>query len=197
MADSGMNGLGDGSGDARIENHRLLDSEPVRDLLTRSSPITRVAGIVSARAFEDAVLSGFTGDDPDLYVPVHVEVKSYRGDAYLRVPKPSGDLLVRGFQPSEPETGVVESTVDTKSRGLRLPVGSGSVSNFVGTVLGGSVVQAEEVGDITIGGGNIGHVDGSVVQGPSGPVHTGSGNQINLPGLADGPGDGDRAAENA
>lgn len=78
-----------GSGDARIETHRLLDSDPVRDLLNRSGSVTCVAGIVSARAFEDAVLSGYSDEEPDLYVAAPVEVKSYEGTAYLRVPRPS------------------------------------------------------------------------------------------------------------
>ncbi|MET1073637.1 MAG: hypothetical protein ABWY11_13400, partial [Umezawaea sp.] len=58
MTDSGAKRLGDGSGDARIETHRLLDSEPVRALLSRSGPTTRVAAIVSQRAYDDAVASG-------------------------------------------------------------------------------------------------------------------------------------------
>jgi hypothetical protein len=104
MTDSGAKRLSDGSGDARIENHRLLDSAPVRELLSRSGSITRVAAIVSARAFEDAVRSGYTDDDPDLYVAVDVSVKSYRKQAYVRVPKPSGDLLKSGFAPEIPAT---------------------------------------------------------------------------------------------
>jgi hypothetical protein len=173
MADSGRNAINDGSGDARIENHRLLDSAPVRDLLAKSGPVTRVAAIISARAFEDAVASGYAAESADLFVRVPVTVKNYQGQAYLRVPKPSGDLLTNGFQP----TTEVEDDVRAKPAERR----GGSVTNVVGSVSGGSVVQAERVGNIKIGGGNIGHVAGSVVQSPSGPVHTGSGNQYNSP----------------
>ena len=144
MEDSGTNAMNDGAGDARIENHRLLDSEPVRDLLTRSGPTTRVAAIISARAFEDAVLAGYTGEAAELYVPVRVEVKSYRGTAYLRVPTPSGDLLVRGFRTAAPESGATPEKAGAPA--------AGRVVNHVGSVRGGSVVQAETMGDVRIGG---------------------------------------------
>lgn len=102
MTGEGENTISDGSGDARVETHRLLDSEPVRDLLERSGRATCVAAVVSARAFEDAVLPGYSAEDPDLYVPAPVQVKSYQGTAYLRVPHPSGDLLRRGFRVDGP-----------------------------------------------------------------------------------------------
>lgn len=102
MTDSGANKISDGSGDARIETHRLLDSSPVRELLTRSGMTTCVAAIVSERAFQDAVRPGFTDDEPEMFVPAPVAVKTYQGRAYLRVPCPSGDLLAVGF-PAEQE----------------------------------------------------------------------------------------------
>jgi hypothetical protein len=102
MTDSGENRISDGSGESRIETHRLLDAAPVRDLLARSGTSTSVAAIVSSRAFEDAVLSGYADDPPEEYVPVdEVQVKSYQGRAYLRVPRPSGDLLAHGFHRSK------------------------------------------------------------------------------------------------
>lgn len=97
ITDSGDAVLGDGNGATRIEAHRMLDSEPVRDILARSSDATRVAAIITQRVFEDAVASGYAADDPSLYVPVDVEVKSFAGSAYLRVPTPSGDLLREGL----------------------------------------------------------------------------------------------------
>ena len=171
MEDAGHNAINDGSGDARIENHRLLDSEPVRELLSRSGPVTRVAAIVSARAFEDAVVTGYADEAADLFVRVPVTVKNYQGEAYLRVPKPSGDLLNNGFQPS----------VDTEDdvRGTTGGTRTITVTNSVGNVTG-SVMQAHRMDNLNIYGG-IGHVAGSVVQSPSGPVHTGSGNQYNRP----------------
>jgi hypothetical protein len=86
--------ISDGSGAVRVETHRLLDAPVVKDLLVRSTDSTCVAAIVSARAVDDAVVSGF---DIGGYVPVPVEVKSYRGRAFLQVPNPTGDLNVHGW----------------------------------------------------------------------------------------------------
>ncbi|MEV7095685.1 hypothetical protein AB0M80_22840 [Amycolatopsis sp. NPDC051045] len=97
VTDSGQGLLSEGSGTARIETHRLLDAAPVRELLNRSGPMTRVAAIVSARAYQDAVLSGYAADAPEHYVPAPVEVKKLVDTGYLRVPSPSGDLLRDGF----------------------------------------------------------------------------------------------------
>ncbi|QKV79605.1 hypothetical protein [Amycolatopsis sp. Hca4] len=99
VTDSGTNLLSEGSGTARIEAHRLLDAAPVRELLNRSGPMTRVAAIVSEQVYRDAVLSGYAADAPEHYVPVPVEVKKHRGTGYLRVPAPSGHLLRDGFLP--------------------------------------------------------------------------------------------------
>ncbi|WP_286899140.1 hypothetical protein [Thermocrispum sp.] len=93
---------GDRSGDAQIETHRLVDADPVRNLLTRSGDTTCLAAIVSERAYHDAVASGYSAERPDLYVPVEVEAKSYRSRAFLRVPSPSGELLAKGFVAAEP-----------------------------------------------------------------------------------------------
>ncbi|MBM7772247.1 hypothetical protein JOD54_002451 [Actinokineospora baliensis] len=94
---TGGRSLGAGNGEARVQAHRLLDARPVRELLDRSGPGTRVAAVVSERAYVDAVLSGYAGDDPGLYVPVPVRVKSFAQTAYLRVPVPTGELLSHGF----------------------------------------------------------------------------------------------------
>lgn len=128
VTDPNRDGVSTGSGDARVENHRLLDSEPVRDLLTRSGPTTRVAAIVSARAFEDAVLSGYASDPPELYVPVPVRVKRFAGDAYLRVPSPTGDLLRNGFLPTPAPPDRAESVEEPPARP--------AAWNSVGTVNG-------------------------------------------------------------
>jgi hypothetical protein len=128
VTDPNRDGVSTGSGDARVENHRLLDSEPVRDLLTRSGPTTRVAAIVSARAFEDAVLSGYAADPPELYVPVPVRAKTYEGQAYLRVPSPTGDLLRNGFLPQAAEPAQAVEPAQ--------PADRPSSWNSVGTVKG-------------------------------------------------------------
>jgi hypothetical protein len=130
MTDSGKNRISDGSGESRIETHRLLDSTPVRDLLTRSGPPTSVAAVVSPRAFEDAVLSGFADDPPDEYVAVDVQVKSHQGRAYLRVPRSSGDLLVRGFHRNELDKRTPEADNTDQRR-----ASVGNIAGDVGTFL--------------------------------------------------------------
>jgi hypothetical protein len=130
MTDSGENRISDGSGESRIETHRLLDSAEVRDLLARSSPTTSVAAIVSSRAFEDAVLSGFADEDPELYVPAPVQVKSYQGRAYLRVPRPSGDLLAHGFHRSKRDEHAPEAD-NTDQRRASI---STTITNAQGTM---------------------------------------------------------------
>ncbi|HEY3510684.1 hypothetical protein [Kribbella sp. NPDC051137] len=163
VTDSGANGVSDGAGAARVELHRLLDSGPVRDLLTRSGDVTRVAAIVSARAFEDAVLTGYTEESPELYVAAPVKVKRYQGEAYLRVPVPSGDLLTRGFR-----TGP-ESTRGGKKA-------SGESSSPVAPVAGQAVDRSRNRR------GGIGAISGtvhSIITDPTGPINTGSGQIYN------------------
>ena len=93
-----------GGGRARIELHRLLDAQPVRNLLTRSTDATRVAAIVSERVVQDAVQPGYSGENVGDYVPAPVAVKTFTGGAYLRVPYPTGDLLHNGFLSDEDKT---------------------------------------------------------------------------------------------
>ncbi|MEV6232855.1 hypothetical protein AB0L88_33820 [Saccharopolyspora shandongensis] len=171
MTDSGQNGISDGSGDTRIEAHRMIDAEPVRDMLTRSNDTTCVAAIISQRVYEDAVVSGYAADAPDLYVPVAVEVKTYRGTAYLRVPKPSGDLLSRGFTPPEPP--VVDSWGGTAEDSGRMSDG------------GPSGVLEQRFVKSTVGIGNVQGNVGTAINGDNLSMHTGSGDQFNAP-LGDG-----------
>ncbi|MFC7343055.1 hypothetical protein [Saccharopolyspora griseoalba] len=145
ITDSGEAVLGDGNGATRIEAHRMLDSEPVRDILARSSDATRVAAIVSPRVFEDAVISGYAAEDPSLYVPVDVEVKTFAGSAYLRVPTPSGDLLREGIKSSVGMAGGTreEEPLETRSEsdpdGMMAEVmGIGNMYGNVGQFASGS-----------------------------------------------------------
>ncbi|SDN04283.1 hypothetical protein [Allokutzneria albata] len=164
LTDSGRNAISDGSGTPRVETHRLLDAEPVKALLSRSSSVTCIAAIVSERAFEDAVLSGYTGEDPSLYVPAPVTVKSYEGNGYLRVPRPSGELLIHGFHPTPPTE---EQPMDETKR-TEPPMASHT--NTAGDV-SGSAVQARDYHDGRQVG--VGSVAGHMITGNSGPVNTG------------------------
>ncbi|WP_043731598.1 hypothetical protein [Kutzneria sp. 744] len=120
----------DGQGAARIETHRLLDSQPVRDLLTRSNPeVTLVAAIISARVYEDVVVGGYSSLRAESFVAAPVEVKSYEGTAYLHVPVPSGELLATGFTPQRP--AAVEEVAE-KPASVRI----GNVDNNSGVVVG-------------------------------------------------------------
>jgi hypothetical protein len=162
VTDSGRNTVSDGAGAARIELHRLLDSEPVRDLLKRCGDSTLVAAIVSARAFEDAVASGYSDEDPALYVEAPVKVKRYQGSAYLRVPLPSGDLLASGFRkPGEATSAAGSASAAPVSAAPPQPA-----------------IQQNDYSTNRRGG--IGTVSGtghSIVTDPTGPTHTGAGSQ--------------------
>ncbi|MBX6387834.1 MAG: hypothetical protein IRZ08_02330 [Frankia sp.] len=101
--DSGHNLAGDGSGDARVATRRLLDAESVRDLLERSDPsATYVAAILSARVYEDAILTNYAAMPAALFHQVPVQVKTYRDFGYLYVPQVSGRLLTEGLGGTQP-----------------------------------------------------------------------------------------------
>ncbi|MFF0213220.1 hypothetical protein [Streptomyces vinaceus] len=95
---------GDGEGTARNDTHRLLDSEPVKEALARSSAAaTSLAAVFSQRVYEDVILSGFAGLHPDRCIRVEAAVpgKAFRQPAWLYVPSPSGDLLGDGLRRSD------------------------------------------------------------------------------------------------
>jgi hypothetical protein len=175
---SGENRISEGSGNARIETHRLLDAKPVRDLLARSTDATCVAAIVSARAYEDAVLSGYAADDPGLYVEAPVQVKSYEGTAYLRVPCATGDLLKYGFAPPEP-TATPNDAPNPRPDGLR-PGNSVGDMRGLNTVMQGGNVRNRLV-DQSVNNVYKGTIHGPVNSGSgdqvNGPMHFGKGNQ--------------------
>jgi hypothetical protein len=102
----------DGNGTVRNDTHRLLDSRPVKAILTAASEqITHLAVIISDRAYQDAVLGGYTRLHPDrcTEVPATVEGKSFAQRAWLYVPSPSGNLVSAGVPVGEeapvPEPG--------------------------------------------------------------------------------------------
>ncbi|MCD0450011.1 hypothetical protein LO762_12525 [Actinocorallia sp. API 0066] len=75
---------------ATNEVHRLLDCEPVREALKGSHPdVTRLAVCLSARVYEDVVVSGASGLHPSRLEPVRARVKRFDQTAYLYVPVPS------------------------------------------------------------------------------------------------------------
>jgi hypothetical protein len=101
LTDSDRYRLGDGSGAAIVEAHRLLDSEPARRALEDSDPeVTFVAVMISRRVFEDVVIAGYTTKAASEFQGVPVRVKNYREIGFLHVPKPSGRLLTQGLPAS-------------------------------------------------------------------------------------------------
>ncbi|EHY88322.1 hypothetical protein [Saccharomonospora azurea] len=146
-----------GSGAARVETHRLLDSDPVRQVLDGAGEVTCVAAIVSDRVFEDAVVPGYAGEHPSLYQRVDVSTKEYRRVAYLRVPEPSGDLLTRGFVPQDDtEANATDETDDrrgVKASGPTATHVTGPVAQSGSRVTTGTDVSGN--GNITSGSGNV------------------------------------------
>jgi hypothetical protein len=121
-------------GSAVITTHRLLDSAPVREVLSSSDPDqTFLAVVLSQRIFEDVLAAEYATLPKTRVVPTDVEVKEYRGTVYLYVPNPSGELLRRGIGGGYEEklaaaTDVVEE--------------AGSTTNVIsGGVHGGTTIQ--------------------------------------------------------
>ncbi|MFD9865579.1 hypothetical protein [Streptomyces alboflavus] len=90
---------GDGNGTPRNDTHRLLDSRPARDFLSRAcAETTHLVSILSHRVYEDVVLAGYTGLHPRRCVDVTATVtgKNFTQLAWLYIPSPSGELLKPG-----------------------------------------------------------------------------------------------------
>ncbi|MEV7628689.1 hypothetical protein [Actinoplanes sp. NPDC089786] len=103
---TGTNPYVSGNGTARNETHRLLDSIPVRAILSSASPrVTFVAAILSDRVFQDVVVGGYAQRHPDHFLEVNaaVEGKAFGQRAWLHVPEPSGNLVAAGLPASPPE----------------------------------------------------------------------------------------------
>jgi hypothetical protein len=135
----------DGSGAARVETHRLLDSAEVKQVLSRAGDGTLVAAIVSDRAFTDAVLGGFCALGPDRFTSVEVAVKQYRGSAWLAVPVASGDLLARGIRPLT-EEGDAEAGDASAHQGAQV-IGIGSIAGDATNVFVGNSGSISTVDD--------------------------------------------------
>ncbi|MFJ2554856.1 MULTISPECIES: hypothetical protein [unclassified Streptomyces] len=105
-------GPDDGSGTARNDTHRLLDSRPVKAILAAASEqVTHLAAVISQRVYEDVVLGAYTALHPDrcVEVPATVEGKNFSQRAWLYVPSPSGNLLQAGVRPREESAAPADS----------------------------------------------------------------------------------------
>ncbi|QUF04875.1 hypothetical protein KCV87_01715 [Actinosynnema pretiosum subsp. pretiosum] len=159
--------LRSGTGPTRVESQRLVDCEQVKNLLTQSDSVTKVAAVISQRVYEDAVATGYAAEAPGLYRPVQVTQKSYSGTAYLRVPVPSGGLLDNGFGTAEQASAATEQVARSA------PATRNAYNHFSGGTAG-TVVQTGFVeGGVNTGEQHTQHVGRDNYQ------NSGSGNQFN------------------
>ncbi|MFC8534373.1 hypothetical protein ACFUJY_10530 [Streptomyces sp. NPDC057249] len=151
-----------GNGTARNDTHRLLDSRPVKAVLTsHNETITHVAAILSERCYEDAVAGGYTGRHPDHFVEVAatVEGKSFSRRAWLYVPNPSGPLyegtLVDDPAPEpvpEPSPRPAESSGDDTTARCTDVITAPRGNINTGTLHGGQSVRNHHVAGDRIAG---------------------------------------------
>ncbi|MEU3398167.1 hypothetical protein [Streptomyces filamentosus] len=159
-----------GNGTARNDTHRLLDSRPVKAVLTsHNENITQVAAILSERCYEDAVAGGYTGRHPDHFVEVAatVEGKPFSQRAWLYVPQPSGPLY-EGTPVLAPEPGRKASPVTEKAAAetagraaapaprMHNSAPQGNINT--GTVHGGQSVDNHHVAGDHVEGHKIGRI---------------------------------------
>ncbi|HEV2782720.1 MAG TPA: hypothetical protein VGX25_25290 [Actinophytocola sp.] len=134
-------------GSTVITTHRLLDSPPVRAVLTRSDPEqTFLAVVLSQRVFDDVLASGYARLPASRVVPTFVRVKEFAGTVYLYVPNPSGDLLTHGI-------GEYQQQLDAAAAAQADPQ-PGSVTNTMTGTHSGPAIQ-------------VGHLHGGLHTGPS------------------------------
>lgn len=70
---------------------RLLSSVPLRAVLRLANPdVTLTAAIVSQRVYQDVIMAGYTGLDPDRLERVPASLPGQSEPAWLYVPIPSG-----------------------------------------------------------------------------------------------------------
>lgn len=127
------------------DTFRLLDSPPVREALATSDPdVTHVAAILSQRAFEDAVLAGYTELPASRFTRVVADVtgKDFSAPAWLYVPRPS----TRPHAPLTPvrddPDGEGHSDGPAPRSGNHLRVGGNIGQSFVGSQISGNVRQS-------------------------------------------------------
>ncbi len=169
----------DGSGDARVATHRLLDSKPVREMLEHSDPsATHVAAIISARFHDDVIKTGYAAMHESLFYRVPVRVKTYEDIAYLHVPRASGRLLAEGLGGAGAgRDKLAATTVPSRKRGRGGPKAGGDAG---GGTLAPSTVRVGGVGDVgsastVVGGDHNGSItSGTHLAGSVGAYYAGA-----------------------
>ncbi|QFG24207.1 hypothetical protein [Actinomadura sp. WMMB 499] len=124
---------------ATTDVNRLLDCEPLRDVLDTSDPdVTFAAVAVSAEAFAMFVQGGYTDLKPSQFTEVRARVKQFDRPAYLFVPKPSR----REDEEDGPDAGTAPPTPPA-------PPGGQSISHFTVNGEGAqNIVGAQISGDL-------------------------------------------------
>jgi MFS family permease len=118
VRDPGHDGVAAVVGSTVITTHRLLDAQPVREVLTRSDPDqTFLSVALSQRVFDDVLASGYASLPASRVVPRQVRIKEFNGTVYLYVPKLSGDLLAHGVGEYEHELESAKAVQDTERPG--------------------------------------------------------------------------------
>ncbi|MFF1518026.1 hypothetical protein [Streptomyces sp. NPDC058305] len=87
---------GDGNAAPRSETQRLLDSVPVRSVLTHADArATPLVLIISETVYRTVVVGGYCALPPARFTEVRAEVtgKNFTQNAWIYVPSPSGKLL--------------------------------------------------------------------------------------------------------
>lgn len=83
-------------GPAVIEVCRLRDADPVRDALAAST--APMVAVVADGLYRDVLSQGYHGLPGAAFSPVHVQVKSYQGRAWIYLP---GEVRSRGADPAQ------------------------------------------------------------------------------------------------
>lgn len=127
---------GNYAGTALVTVSRLLDSQPVREALTRADD-AMLAVILSEQVYEKVVLSGFVAWGEHAFVPVVVELpaKKFSHTAYLHVPGHDMRSFAAAAAPPAEGTGT-EAKPAAASPVPAAPPAAGP-SMFGGTIHGG------------------------------------------------------------
>ncbi|MFF5764551.1 hypothetical protein ACFY8F_18695 [Streptomyces tanashiensis] len=142
----------DGNGTPRNDTHRLLDSRPVKAVLSSSSEqTTHLAAILSDRVYEDVVLGGYSGLHPDrcIEVPATVEGKPFAQRAWLFIPSPSGNLFRSGVLAPDTSCGPVEATEPTGTAGGTAEKPGRSYRRNTQKVREGTAIIGDVIGDVS------------------------------------------------
>lgn len=136
-----------GIGNPMVETHRLLDDDRLRGLLSRATPeLTRLAMIVSERAYEDVLQGGWesTGAGPKEFAHCLVRVKTFEKPAWVHVPGLDWGL-------ADPDLLLTESTPAGNAEPSTPPLARESTSKF-NAEGDGTIIQTEQFTNHSIGG---------------------------------------------